>query len=98
MNDVKEKVKNWYNGKFPQEVDAFGNYIDEILTFEDIYNCFMEEKVYNQRVEDVLDCFSFDSDVRYRILEETERKYNLKEKEIFNIYNKYMNDLIEMDI
>ena len=89
-----EKVKDWYKKTFPEEKE-FANDIDKTLTFEDIYNCFKEEKEYNNRVEKIINKFCFDSDVRDRILEEIEERYNLEENEMFNLYDSFMDDAID---
>jgi len=92
MEDVN--VKQWYKREYPTEED-FANDIDEALTFEDIYKCFNEEKNYNERVENILHKFGCDSDVRDRILEEVEKRYNLEEDTLYDIYENYMEQLTE---
>ena len=89
-----EKVWKWYKKAFPKEKD-FAEDIDKELTFEDIYNCFKEEKEYNKKVEEIINKFDSDSDVRNRILEEIDKRYDLEENEMYNIYGNFMNDAID---
>ena len=88
-------VKKWYFEVFPEELDSFGDEIDETLTFDEVYNCFNEEREWNERVKTILDRIAFDSDIRDRILQETNDRYNMGENEIFKIYNIIMDDYLK---
>lgn len=93
MNKKEENVRKWYAKEFPREKD-FAKDIDKKLTFEEIYKCFTEEKKWTQRVDETLNKFASDSDVRNRILEETNNRYNMGKDEIYDSYCKLVDDYI----